>query len=155
MMNDTSNELSQTENLEENESFELLEETNQRGSAPEDLVFDPGTSLQRPTPYLLHIQSGEPIELPDNQPRIMLGKPNNDNPPDVDLSGVTDSEIISRQHALIHIEAEKYYIEDLGSSNGTYVNSVSVATGERQEISSGDVIALGKEDKVTFIFKLP
>ncbi|AFZ45179.1 Forkhead-associated protein [Halothece sp. PCC 7418] len=116
---------------------------------------EPGTSLQRPTPYLLHIQSGEPINLPDNQTQIMLGKPNNNNPPDVDLSGLPDAEIVSRQHALIHIEAETYYIEDLGSSNGTYVNNSAVARGERQEISSGDVLALGKEDKVTFIFKLP
>ena len=133
---------------ETNQEFPPTEEPNAQAQ-------EPGTSLQRATPYLLHIQSGESITLPENQPQIMLGKPNNNNPPDVDLSGLPDSEIISRQHALIHIETETYYIEDLGSSNGTYINHTPVSRGERQEISSGDVLALGKEDKVTFIFKLP
>jgi len=133
-----------------------MNETN--NEIPEEVnapVAEPGTSLQQATPYLLHIQTGDPIELPENQPAILLGKPNNNQPPDVDLSELQDAEIVSRQHAMIHIETEKYYIEDLGSSNGTYVNNASVAKGERREINSGDVIALGKEDKVTFIFKLP
>jgi len=159
MMNETSNELSQTENPASDQDSSLFEASEEElevdPSTSEELIFDPGTSLQRPTPYLLHIQSGDPIELPNNQPALKLGKPNHENPPDLDLSGVPDAEIISRQHAMIHIEAEKYYIEDLGSSNGSYVNNAPVAKGERLEISSGDVIALGKDDKVTFIFRLP
>jgi len=118
-------------------------------------VEEPGTNLQQPTPYLLHIQSGESINLPENQTQITLGKPNNNHSPDVDVSTLPDAEIVSREHAVIHIEAETYYIEDLGSTNGTYVNNTPVLRVERQEISSGDVLALGKEDKVTFIFKLP
>lgn len=141
-MNENGNEPSQTENLD-------------LSSPLSSSVSEPSTSLQQATPYLLHIQTGDPITFPENQPTILLGKANNNHPPDVDLSTLPDAEIISRQHARIHIETEKYYIEDLGSSNGTYVNNTSVAKGERQEISSGDVIALGKEDKVTFIFKLP
>lgn len=126
---------------------------------PEDSDFpltEPGTRLQEhPTPYLLHIQSGEEIYFPPDQTTLLLGKLNNTEPPDIDLSELPNSEIISRQHARIYTEAKKYYIEDLGSSNGTYVNNASVGKGERQEITSGDVIALGKEDKVTFMFKLP
>ncbi|MDR9403344.1 MAG: FHA domain-containing protein [Halothece sp. Uz-M2-17] len=143
MMNEANHESPQGEKANVN-----AEETNPS-------VEEPSTSLQQPTPYLLHIQSGESITLPENQTQIMLGKPNNNNPPDVDLSSLPDAEIISRQHATIHIEAETYYIEDLGSSNGTYINNTPVPRGERQEISGGDLLALGKEDKVTFIFKLP
>lgn len=114
------------------------------------------TNLQQTTPYLLHIQTGKTIELPEEDgTKITLGKPNSDHPPDVDLSDCPDAAIISRQHANIHIEAETYYIEDLESSNGTYVNNNSVPPGESQELFAGDVIALGKEDKVTFIFKVP
>ncbi|MFB6275426.1 MAG: FHA domain-containing protein [Halothece sp.] len=142
-MNQTGNEFPETENLNQEQEKETPPAT------------EPSTNLQQTTPYLLHIQTGEPITLPDNQPAITLGKPNNSSPPDVDLSQLRDSEIISRQHAKIHIETDTYYIEDLGSSNGTYVNNDSVPKGERYEIASGDVIALGKEDKVTFIFKLP
>lgn len=142
-MSETSNKFPQTENVSEEQ-------------APLTPPATESTSnLQRATPYLLHIQTGEPITLPDHQATITLGKPNNSSPPDVDLSDLHDSAIISRQHAKIHIEAETYYIEDLGSSNGTYVNNNAVPKGERCEIVTEDVIALGKEDKVTFIFKLP
>jgi len=140
-MNETSNELPQSDH------------SNQDHVAP--TVTDASSNLQQATPYLLHIQTGEPISLPENQATITLGKPNHTSPPDVDLSELSDSEIISRQHAKLHIEAETYYIEDLGSSNGTYINRDCVPKGQRHEISVGDVIALGKEDKVTFIFKLP
>lgn len=117
---------------------------------------EPTANFQQATsPYLLHIQSDEMMALPEDQTTIMLGKPNSSHPPDIDLSSLADAEIISRQHALIHNEGETYYIEDLGSSNGTYVNKTAVPKGERQEISSGDVLALGKDDKVTFIFKFP
>jgi len=139
-MNETSNEFP-----------EAVEEQDKLASS----ATEPSTNLQNSTPYLLHIQTGEPITLPDNQAAITLGKPNNSAPPDVDLSDLQDSAIISRQHAKIHIETDTYYIEDLGCSNGTYVNNYSVPKAERYEIASGDVIALGKEDKVTFIFKLP
>lgn len=126
-----------------------------QAEAADTPIEEPSTSLQERTPYLLHIQSGEAVTLPENQAQIMLGKPNNNYAPDVDVSTLPDAEIVSRQHALIHIEAETYYIEDLGSTNGTYINNTPVPRGERQEISAGDVLALGKEDKVTFIFKLP
>ncbi|QDZ39415.1 FHA domain-containing protein [Euhalothece natronophila Z-M001] len=114
------------------------------------------TNLQQTTPYLVHIQTGKTIELPEQEgAEITLGKPNSNHPPDIDLSDFPDAAIISRQHANIHIEAETYYIKDLDSSNGTYVNNNPVPTGEAQELSAGDIIALGKEDKVTFIFKIP
>lgn len=119
-------------------------------------IAEASTNLQQITPYLFHIQTSKTIELPEEDgTKITLGKPNNNQPPDVDLSDFPDAAIISRQHANIHIEAETYYIEDLDSSNGTYVNNNSVTPGESQELFAGDVIALGKEDKVTFIFKVP
>jgi len=136
--------------------FPQAEETNPNPENSNATAEEPTPNLQPSTsPHLLHIQSDEVISLPKDQATIMLGKPNSDHPPDIDLSSLADAEIISRQHALIHIEGETYYIEDLGSSNGTYVNKTAVPKGERQEISSGDVLALGKDDKVTFIFKFP
>jgi hypothetical protein len=141
---------------ETSNEFPQAETTNPHPENSNATAGEPTPNLQPSTsPYLLHIQSDEVISLPKDRATIMLGKPNSHHPPDIDLSCLADAEIISRQHALIHIEGETYYIEDLGSSNGTYVNHTAVARGERQEISSGDVLALGKEDKVTFIFKFP
>ena len=121
----------------------------------EQNLAEASTNLQLTSPYLLHIQTGKTIALPEEEATVTLGKPNSNRPPDINLSDVPDAAIISREHANIHIEAETYYIEDLDSSNGTYVNNNSVPPRERQELSPEDIIALGKEEKVTFIFKVP
>src|SRR5579883_793441 len=48
---------------------------------------------------------------------------------------------VSRQHALIYCIRGKFYIEDVGSTNGTMLNG-KVITG-RSTISSGDEVRLG------------
>ncbi len=52
-----------------------------------------------------------------------------------------DQKVISRFHAKITREEEKYYITDLNSTNGTYVNSQLLRTYEKKEIVLGDEIA--------------
>ncbi len=54
---------------------------------------------------------------------------------------------VSRKHARIFVEANAFFIEDLGSSNGTRVNG---ATVQRQVLNDGDAITLGP---VVFNFK--
>ena len=54
---------------------------------------------------------------------------------------------ISRVHARIAFENEEYYIEDLSSTNGTYVNNIRV---KKCILRSHDVIELGGI-KITFI----
>lgn len=48
---------------------------------------------------------------------------------------------VSRNHARLMREDDGYRVEDLGSSNGTYVNGQQV---QRQALADGDVITLGK-----------
>jgi ribosomal protein L40E len=112
------------------------------------------TQLQSLSASLFHIQTNTKIEIPHNLAVIHIGKPNNQVPPDVDVSGFPNSEIVSRIHADIRVDGDGYYIEDLGSSNGTYVNHVPLLQGNRHLLRPGDRIALGKGDKVTFIFQL-
>lgn len=79
------------------------------------------TQLQVTTAKLFHIQTETTIELPQGLSIVHLGKPNDRIPPDIDLSGYPNSEIVSRIHADIRVEGDAYYVEDVGSSNGTYV----------------------------------
>lgn len=111
------------------------------------------TQLQSQTARLLHVQTNLILELPTNLSVIHIGKPNDRIPPDIDVAGFPDSEIVSRIHADIRVEADAYYIEDLGSSNGTYINNVPLPPGNRHRLRIGDRIALGKGDKVTFLFQ--
>ncbi|HEY9805365.1 MAG TPA: FHA domain-containing protein, partial [Candidatus Obscuribacterales bacterium] len=112
------------------------------------------TQLQQQTAQLLHIQTNTLIELPQNLSVIHMGKPNDQIPPDVDVSGFPSSEIVSRIHADIRVEGGAYYIEDVGSSNGTYINHNPLASGNRHRLRPGDRIGLGKGDMMTFLFQL-
>ncbi|MFZ5444721.1 MAG: FHA domain-containing protein [Myxococcota bacterium] len=55
---------------------------------------------------------------------------------------------VSRKHARISVEGAGFFIEDLGSSNGTKVNGQALSA--RQELKDGDSIAMGP---VVFNFK--
>jgi hypothetical protein len=112
------------------------------------------TQLQQITALLIHIQSDRQIELPQNLSVIHIGKTNDRIPPDIDISGFPNSEVVSRIHADIRIEGDAYYIEDAGSSNGTYVNNLPLLPGNRHRLRPGDRVSLGKGDLVTFLFQL-
>ncbi|MDX2097296.1 MAG: FHA domain-containing protein [Leptolyngbyaceae cyanobacterium bins.59] len=127
-------------------------------SVPIPTPLTPGsigqTQLQQQTARLLHIRTNTTIELPPTLTLIHIGKPNDRIPPDIDVSGFPDSDIVSRVHADIRVEGDAYYIEDVGSSNGTYINNTPLAVGNRHRLRAGDRIALGKGDRVAFLFQL-
>jgi ribosomal protein L40E len=112
------------------------------------------TQLQVMKAGLLHVQTNTLLELPSHLTVVHIGKPNNLIPPDLDVSGFPNSDIVSRVHADIRIEGDAYYIEDTGSSNGTYINNLPLPVGNKHKLRAGDRIALGKGDKVTFIFQI-
>jgi hypothetical protein len=104
--------------------------------------------------FLHHVQTDQKFELQSNLKTIHLGRPNDEIPPDLDLSGLPNADVISRIHADIRLEADGYYLEDMGSANGTYINGQRLLHGNRHLLSPGDRFSLGKEDKVTFIFSV-
>lgn len=52
-----------------------------------------------------------------------------------------EKDVVSRFHAKITIEADQYFITDLNSTNGTFVNQEAVPTYQKREIRFGDEIA--------------
>ena len=69
-------------------------------------------------------------------------------------NGLFDCKVLSRQHAMLIYEDERFYILDTGSSNGTFVNNIRLSkTGEESkmtEVFTGDIIRFGSDivDKV-------
>jgi pSer/pThr/pTyr-binding forkhead associated (FHA) protein len=48
---------------------------------------------------------------------------------------------MSRAHAAIGFDGSRFFVQDLGSTNGTKVNGVRA---DRKELASGDQVLLGK-----------
>ena len=94
--------------------------------------------------HKLILSSGSPREFDLLRSEIIIGRD-----PGVDLT--ISSPAISRRHARILREADGYVLEDLGSSNGTYVNEQKL-TG-RHTLKSGDQIRLGQA--ITMIYAAP
>jgi two-component system, cell cycle response regulator len=64
-----------------------------------------------------------------------------------DNQACVDDDGISRFHARISIDKTKYWVEDLGSSNGTYINGRRITSCE---LNNGDTLNLGP--RVAFRF---
>lgn len=65
--------------------------------------------------------------------------------PDVDLDQDDPEAKVSRRHARIICQNEQYFIEDLGSTNGTYVNrGQRLLPGNRHPLSHNDEVIVGK-----------
>ena len=62
---------------------------------------------------------------------------------------ITENRAISNRHAQFIKYNGRFFINDLGSTNKTYVSGIEVRYGVRMEIHSGDTIRLANED---FIF---
>ncbi|MDZ8104736.1 MAG: FHA domain-containing protein [Nostoc sp. DedQUE12a] len=107
-----------------------------------------------PTRELFHIQSNTSLQLPPNSSVVCIGKPNDQKPPDIDVSGLPDSDVASRIHAQIWINGDEYHISDLGSSNGTYINGVKLQPQVFSPLQPGDRVSFGQGDKITFMFRV-
>jgi hypothetical protein len=87
------------------------------------------------------------VEFPIGGTEAIIGRWDADNGifPDVDLD-VHDTEAkVSRRHARIIYKEGKYLIEDLGSTNGTYVNrGRRLLPGNSHVLASGDEVIVGK-----------
>ena len=55
---------------------------------------------------------------------------------------------VSRRHAKIFHENEAYEIEDLNSTNGTYINGEKITGGEKRKLEDGTRIKLANEEFV-------
>jgi pSer/pThr/pTyr-binding forkhead associated (FHA) protein len=65
--------------------------------------------------------------------------------PDIDLDQDDPEAKVSRRHARIVYQNGQYFIEDLGSTNGTFVNrGRRLLPGHRQVLQNGDEIIVGK-----------
>ena len=81
----------------------------------------------------------------DNE--IIIGRidPHRGIRPEVDLSKYDPASRVSRRHARVTVRGELFFVEDLGSANGTFINgSMRLPPREPYLLSDGDVIQIGE-----------
>jgi len=133
--------------------------------SPEHLALSPPTACDAPeaaqqTPTNGHaalvIQRNGPVgkKYVLDTPEMCLGRWDADNGhfPEIDLTEDDKDSKVSRSHAKITQETGQYFIEDLGSLNGTYVNrGKRLLQGQKVPLNHGDELIIGK---LFFTFEL-
>ena len=65
-----------------------------------------------------------------------------------------ENRFVSRRHFQVRFESDVFYISDLDSTNGTYLNGRKLNPNEQQILRDGDVVGLGV-DEVLLVFSGP
>lgn len=122
----------------EDQAFDMV------GQASDDKELTVGTE-----PLAINLEIGEvkrPIQISLRKP-IHMGRldPGGNIFPEIDLTydgGVEKG--VSRRHARIMKREHKIYVEDLGSSNGTFINGQKLMPFFPEILTDGDDLQLGK-----------
>lgn len=113
------------------------------------------TTMQAVRPRLRHVQTNSALAIPDVS-IVHIGKPNDTIPPEIDLSIYPDGDVVSRMHANLWTENDRdYYLLDVGSSNGTFINGAQLEPKQKVTLKNGDRIDFGRDQKVSLIFEMP
>lgn len=89
---------------------------------------------------------GSTLEIPAKD-EVVIGRedPISDVFPDLDLTNLGGMDKgVSRKHAVIHRAGADYTVEDMGSTNGTFVNKKKIQPHAPQAIKPGDELRFGK-----------
>lgn len=96
--------------------------------------------------YVLVTANGK--RIPVKLPETVIGRSHPSDPiiPDVDLFAleVEDARTASRRHCRVFVKEDQFYIEDLGSMNGTLLNGEVLTPGTTYQLFDGDQIVAGR-----------
>ncbi len=101
----------------------------------------------------LRAENGRTFPLTKRETVVGRNDPKSGNFVDIDLNGlVKDSKIISRRHATIELDDNRFYLMDLKSTNGTSLNSQRISPKEKRLLTDGDTIEFAHNGvQMTFV----
>lgn len=101
------------------------------------LLREDGTASNAAQLIVIHGGNiGQKVTL--NRPRTDIGRRDTNH---LILASAT----VSREHAYVTCEEDRYFVADAGSRNGIYVNGQQIPAGHRWRLSHGDSLALGEQ----------
>lgn len=112
-------------------------------------IGKPPIQLQQPSPVpqpvmtITAINSPVQLTLTINQSEYLIGK----NPGMVN-GAVMHNPAISRVHCKISFVQGRYYLTDMGSANGTYINQQKLDSHQTVELNNGDYLKMANSDFV-------
>lgn len=100
--------------------------------------------LDQPKIRLKIVATGHEIVL-SRRTELIIGRAHKSSVPDIDLSPYGGSQAgVSRQHSRLLYKDKQWYVEDLGSTNGTFVNGVKLLPHTPVTFKNGDLIRCGQ-----------
>ncbi|MBQ2943218.1 MAG: FHA domain-containing protein [Ruminococcus sp.] len=99
--------------------------------------------VQQPVLTITAINSPVQVVLTVNQPEYLIGKN-----PNMVNGAVIHNPAISRVHCKISYASGKYYLTDMGSANGTFVNQQRLNKQQTVELNRGDYLKLANSEFV-------
>lgn len=113
----------------------------------EEAPVEPGNASGAHSVLVIERGGGQNSEFPLTNEESQIGRWDADNGifPDVDLDAFDSDAKVSRRHARIIYRNGVFMVEDLGSTNGTFVNrGRRLLPGSPHTLSDGDEIIVGK-----------
>src|SRR5208337_5613398 len=95
---------------------------------------------------ILTSPEGNTLDIPAKD-EVVIGRedPISEVFPDVDLTALGGMEKgVSRKHAVIRYSGKDYTVEDMGSTNGTFINKKRIPPHAPEAIKPGDEVRFGK-----------
>lgn len=99
------------------------------------------SQMVQPVMTITAINSPVQIVLSISIPEYLIGKN-----PEMVNGAVTYNPAISRVHCKVTYSAGRYYLTDMGSANGTFVNQQRLGKQQTVELNNGDYLKLANSD---------
>ncbi len=95
---------------------------------------------------LVHADSGSEFSLATGRTEMLVGRPDPVTGllPDINLGPLDQSRSLSRRHAKVVDEGGILFLrEEVGTTNGTFVNGERLQTGQARPLAPGDLVRFG------------
>lgn len=120
-------------------------QTTPPGRGEETIVMERAISSKETDMVLAILELSDGRIIPITSPRQIFGRT------DFEKYVAADSlRYISRRHFMIYLEPGGFFIEDLGSANGTIVNGSDIRGKGKVPLKSGDIIEVGGVIRLKF-----
>jgi len=94
---------------------------------------------------IIHCSAGVTATFPLTKEASLIGRhdPARGITPEIDLSSYDTSGKVSRRHAILHFDGKQFFIEDLGSANGSMLDGAMLPAQQRKLLNPGAQIYIG------------